>query len=45
MYIAINISHPDSKGVYSFIWPYSLMKFTQNIHPPRLFGPTRLIGT
>ena len=21
------------------------MKFTQNIHPTRLFGPTRLIGT
>ena len=29
----------------SFIWPYSFMKFTQNNHPTRLFGPTRLIGT
>ena len=24
---------------------YSFMKFAQNNHPTRLFGPTRLIGT
>jgi hypothetical protein len=30
---------------YSFIWAYLSMKFAQNIHPTRLFGPTRLIGT
>ena len=31
--------------VYLVHWSYSFMKFTQNIHPTRLFGPTRLIGT
>ena len=25
--------------------PYLFMKFSQNNHPTRLFGPTRLIGT
>ena len=30
---------------YLFIWAYFFMKFTQNIHPTRLLGPTRLIGT
>ena len=29
---------------YLFIWDCSFMKFAQNIHPTRLFGPTRLIG-
>ena len=29
---------------YSFIWACSFMKFAQNIHPTRLFGPTCLIG-
>jgi hypothetical protein len=28
-----------------FIWAYFFMKFTQNIHPTRLLGPTCLIGT
>ena len=31
--------------VYLVHWSYSFMKFTQNIHPTCLFGPTRLIGT
>ena len=30
---------------YLFIWPYFFMKFTQNINPTRLLGPTCLIGT
>ena len=28
-----------------FIWAYSFMKFAQNNHPTRLFGPTHLFGT
>ena len=28
-----------------YIWLYSFMKFNQNNHPTRLFGPTCLIGT
>ena len=30
---------------YLFICAYFFMKFAQNIHPTRLFGPTHLIGT
>ena len=28
-----------------FIWAYSFMKFAQNNHPTRLFGPTLFFGT
>ena len=36
----------SSKGTIGLLfWPNSFMKFTWNIHPTRLFGPTRLIRT